>query len=238
MLLTNILIWSTVEVFVIKKSILNGAILGLLFGLSGCGGGSSDSNTPSLPTPDPTPNTPAQFSGDLALSVSADSTDVSGVIAVTDPDTNEASAVAQNQVSVNYTFSAFVKGDGQLSVMVDGQRYSASNDSSSYRFTSLSFNSGAAVVDGIFADSTVLAEKISVYANLAEDEDAEDSFRPDTLVFNSGNNNTVTIFAQYQSTAGDDIRIDQFSVTSSGAPTTDTSAFFDEFRLVSHPELP
>ncbi|MDT0594814.1 chondroitinase-B domain-containing protein [Glaciecola petra] len=254
------------------------------------------------------------------------------------------------QANTNYTFSAFVKGDGQLSAMVDGQSYSASNDSSSYRFTSLSFNSGAAtsvtlsaqvnqnvttsialnnpnfdndqdgwvvnegtgigqvqdsdnsssnvngsikftyndadsgtpydpyiaqtiavtantdytitmynllkssdaqdatvrfgahsgsaVVDGIFADSTVLAEKISVYANLAEDEDAEDSFRPDTLVFNSGNNTTVTIFAQYQSTAGDDIRIDQFSVTSSGAPTTDTSAFFDEFRLVSHPELP
>lgn len=265
-----------------------------------------------------------------------------------------ANGVISQNVSIeagkNYTFSAFVKGSGQLSALVDGQLYTQNNDSSSYSFTALSFYSGnatsvtlsaqvdqnvtsqvsmtnpnfddaqtgwvvnegtgigqvqdssnsssnvdgsikfkyndadsgtpydpyiaqtisvstntdytitmynllkssdaqdatvrfgahlgTAIENGIFDNSNVLAEKTSVYANLSQADEAEDSFRPDTITFNSGNNTSVTIFAQYQSSVGDDIRIDQFSVTSSGAPAANTSAYFDEFRLVSHPSLP
>jgi poly(beta-D-mannuronate) lyase len=99
-------------------------------------------------------------------------------------------------------------------------------------------HSGEAITGGVFDDSTILGSKNSVYADLSEADEKEDSFRPDTVSFNSGTNTTVTIFAQYKSTAGDDIRIDEFSVTSSGAPTDSTTASFDDFRLVSHPELP
>jgi poly(beta-D-mannuronate) lyase len=98
-------------------------------------------------------------------------------------------------------------------------------------------HSGSAIEDGMFAASTILGSKNSIYANLSEAEEAEDSFRPDSVTFNSGANTTVTIFAQYQSTLGDDIRIDEFSVTSSGGPATDAKAAFDDFRLVSHPSL-
>ena len=98
-------------------------------------------------------------------------------------------------------------------------------------------HSGSAVVGDVFEPLTVIASKNSVYANLSEADEAEDSFRPDTVTFNSGANTTVTVFAQYQSTSGDDIRIDEFSVTSSGAPAADAKAAFDDFRMVSHPSL-
>ncbi|MBF7074163.1 VCBS domain-containing protein [Glaciecola sp. MH2013] len=98
-------------------------------------------------------------------------------------------------------------------------------------------HSGTAIEGGIFASSTVLASKNSVYADLSEADEAEDSFRPDSVSFNSGNNTTVTIFAQYQSNLGDDIRIDEFTVTSAGAAADDAKAYFDDFRLISHPNL-
>jgi hypothetical protein len=47
----------------------------------------------------------------------------------------------------------------------------------------------------------------------------------------------VTIFAQYQSTLGDDIRIVEFTVTSTVAVTDDSKAFFDDFRLISYLSL-
>lgn len=98
-------------------------------------------------------------------------------------------------------------------------------------------HSGAAIENGVFDPSTIISSKNSVYANLSQADEAEDSFRPDSVTFNSGSNTSVTIFAQYQTTLGDDIRIDQFSVTSSGAPADDSNAFFDDFRLISHPSL-
>lgn len=257
-------------------------------------------------------------------------------------------SVAVNS-NTNYTLSAFVKGEGSLKVDVDGQQFSTDQDSSSYRFTSVSFNSGAAtsvdisgtvvnsvinnvtivnpdfdddqngwvinegngigqvqdsdnsssntdgsikfkyndtdsgtpyqpyiaqtvsvepnteytltmyillkssdaqdatvlfgvhtgeaVVGGVFDSTSIVSSKNAVYANLSEQNEAEDSFRPDTISFNSGSNTRLTIFAQYQSSAGDDIRIDEFSLTSSGAPSSSTTANFDDFRLVSHPKL-
>jgi poly(beta-D-mannuronate) lyase len=250
--------------------------------------------------------------------------------------------------NTNYTVSAFVKGPGKLSVTVGGETHSVEQNSSSYRFTSVSFNSGAgttaqvtaslddtvinnveiananfdddqdnwvvnegsgigqvqdsdnssdstegsikfkyndddsgtpydpyiaqtltvventeytltvyvllkgsdeqdatvlfgvhsgqAVVDGEFDNGSIIASKNSVYASLSDDG-AEDSFKPDTVTFNSGSNTQITIFAQYQSTLGDDIRIDQFSLTSEGAPQQGSEAFFDSFRLVSHASL-
>lgn len=98
-------------------------------------------------------------------------------------------------------------------------------------------HTGAAIANGIFANSAVIASKTSVYANLSEDDEGDDSFRPDALVFNSGNNTEITIFAQYQSVLGDDIRIDDFSLTAEGSPDADAKAFFDSFRLISHPSL-
>ncbi|GAC13838.1 chondroitinase-B domain-containing protein [Aliiglaciecola lipolytica] len=98
-------------------------------------------------------------------------------------------------------------------------------------------HTGSAIEGGVFDNADIVASKNSVYANLSEDLEGDDSFRPDVLVFNSGDNTTITIFAQYQSTLGDDIRIDDFSLTAEGAPSADAEAFFDSFRLVSHPSL-
>jgi poly(beta-D-mannuronate) lyase len=98
-------------------------------------------------------------------------------------------------------------------------------------------HAGSAIVGAEFSESSIIASKDSIYANLDKDDDAEDSFRPDSLSFNSGDNTTITIFAQYQSATGGDIRVDQFSLSSSGAPTEDTVAVFDDFRLVTHPSL-
>ena len=98
-------------------------------------------------------------------------------------------------------------------------------------------HTGEAIMDGVFDSSDVIASKNSVYGNLSEDDEGDDSFRPDVLVFNSGDNTSLTIFAQYQSTLGDDIRIDDFSMTTEGVPSVDAEAYFDSFRLVSHPSL-
>jgi poly(beta-D-mannuronate) lyase len=98
-------------------------------------------------------------------------------------------------------------------------------------------HTGSAIEDGVFDNANIIASKNSVYANLSEDDEGDDSFRPDVLVFNSGDNTSITIFAQYQSSLGDDIRIDDFSMTAEGAPSDDANAFFDSFRLVSHPSM-
>lgn len=98
-------------------------------------------------------------------------------------------------------------------------------------------HTGSAIEGDVFDSSTVIASKDSVYGNLSEADEGDDSFRPDVLVFNSGDNTTITIFAQYQSVLGDDIRVDDFSLTSEGAPASDAEAFFDSFRLISHPSL-
>lgn len=98
-------------------------------------------------------------------------------------------------------------------------------------------HSGDAIEDGVFSADDVIASKDSVFADLSEDNEGDDSFRPDALVFNSGDNTSVTIFAQYQSATGDDIRIDDFSLSAEGAPEEGTEAYFDSFRLVSHPSL-
>lgn len=249
--------------------------------------------------------------------------------------------------NTNYTLSAYVKGAGKLSATVDGVTYSVDENSSSYTFTSISFNSGNgtsleisatlddvvlgsvnilnpnfdddqdnwvvnegtgigqvqdsdnsasgadgsikfkyddvddgtpynpyiaqtvsvqpnteytltmyillkdvvdptvifgthsgnAIVDGVFDNANVIASKSSVYGDLSAENEGDDSFRPDVLVFNSGANTSLTIFAQYQSTTGEDARVDDFSLTAEGAPSEDAEAFFDSFRLVSHPSL-
>lgn len=98
-------------------------------------------------------------------------------------------------------------------------------------------HTGDAVVDGDFDSGNVIASKDSVYGNLSSEDEGDDDFRPDTLVFNSGTNSSITIFAKYQSTLGDDIRIDDFSLTTLGTPEDGTEVYVDSFRLVSHPSL-
>lgn len=251
--------------------------------------------------------------------------------------------------NTNYTLSAYIAGPGRLTAVVDGNTYSAAANQDSYRFTTLSFNSGSgtsvvisatvddsvvlsapilnsdfdddqdnwvvnegtgigqvqdsdnsasgsdgsikfkyndadsgspydpyiaqtvtvepnteytltmytllkssdaqdarvlfgahtgdAVEGGDFASNSIIAAKDSVYASLSSAEEADDRFRPDTLTFNSGANSQITIFAKYQSTSGDDIRIDDFKLTYVGTPAEGENVFFDSFRLVSHPSL-
>ncbi|MEP0356752.1 chondroitinase-B domain-containing protein [Paraglaciecola sp.] len=98
-------------------------------------------------------------------------------------------------------------------------------------------HTGDAVVDGDFDSSNVIASKDSVFGNLSDENEGDDDFRPDTLTFNSGANSSITIFAKYQSTLGDDIRIDDFSLTSQGTPEDGSEVYVDSFRLVSHPSL-
>ena len=45
----------------------------------------------------------------------------------------------------------------------------------------------------------------------------------------------MTVFAQFKSTTGAEIRVDEFELSYLGAPTEGTEAFFDNIRLVSHP---
>lgn len=98
-------------------------------------------------------------------------------------------------------------------------------------------HSGEAIGGADFDSANVIASKNSVYGDLSEDDEADDSFRPDTLVFNSGENTSITIFAKYQSTTGDDIRVDDFSLSAFSAPGDDEDVFVDSFRLVSHASL-
>jgi len=254
--------------------------------------------------------------------------------------------------NTNYTFSAFVKGVGAISVMVGDTVYSANQINDDYRFTTVSFNSGTATevtikaslpeevsnkatilnakfdnaqVDwGIYegtgvgqvqdssnsSDSTdgsikfkynaddfgtpfdpyiaqsitvvpntdytltsysllkssqsgstvrfgafaggddsllasaspsavMLATKESVYSELEASGamSGDDSFLRDSVSFNSGDNSTITIFSQFNTTTGDEIRVDEFELTYQGAPAAGSVAYFDSFRLVSHAAL-
>ncbi|MBU2871048.1 chondroitinase-B domain-containing protein [Colwellia sp. E2M01] len=87
------------------------------------------------------------------------------------------------------------------------------------------------------ADASIIQEKLSVYSELvsAGANELDDDFLQDTLSFNTGSNTSVTIFAQYQTSTGDEIRVDDFQLSYDGAPVDGTEAFFDSIRLVSHP---
>lgn len=111
-----------------------------------------------------------------------------------------------------------------------------------------SSHSGSIIRFGVFSesdditlsDATILAEKDSVYANLvaAGNDEADDDFFQDTLTIETGSNTSLTIFAQFKSTTGDEIRVDQFEISYQGEPEEGTEAFFDNIRLVSHPLSP
>ncbi|MCX2800209.1 polysaccharide lyase 6 family protein [Microbulbifer thermotolerans] len=81
--------------------------------------------------------------------------------------------------------------------------------------------------------STVVAEKLSDYSTLSGAPKGDDSFRQDLITFNSGNNTSLTIFAEYQG-SGSEVRVDDFRLTYLGQPPADTVTLFDSFRLVSH----
>lgn len=251
--------------------------------------------------------------------------------------------------NTNYTLSAFMKGSAKLNIEVDGNHYAAERKSSSYGFTSVTFNSGeatsavlTAMVDdavtnsaaitnpnfddkqtgwavfegtgigqvqdssnsaggadgsikfkwnvgddtgtpyqpyiaqtvdvvantdytlsiynllkstddssilfGAFAensdvlitDATKIAEKDSIYSTLKNGgaTKGDDSFYKDTLTFNTGDATSLTVFAQFKSTDGGEIRVDQFELSYQGAPAEGTEAYFDSIRLVSHPLSP
>ncbi|MER2490728.1 chondroitinase-B domain-containing protein [Catenovulum sediminis] len=99
---------------------------------------------------------------------------------------------------------------------------------------------GASTDADISNTTAWLANKESVYSALenAGTDKGDDSFYQDTLNFNSGANNALTVFAQFKSTNGTEIRVDQFELSHLGAPAEGTEAFFDNIRLVSHPLSP
>lgn len=111
-----------------------------------------------------------------------------------------------------------------------------------------SSHSGSTIRFGVFSesddialsDATILAEKESVYSDLvaAGNDEADDDFFQDMLTIDTGSNTSLTIFAQFQSTSGDEIRVDQFEISYQGEPAEGTEAFFDNIRLVSHPLSP
>lgn len=254
--------------------------------------------------------------------------------------------------NTNYTFSAFVKGVGAISVLVGDTVYSANQINDNYRFTKVSFNSGtstevtikaslpeevsnkativnanfdnaqadwgiyegtgigqvqdssnssdssdgsikfkyndsdsgtpfdpyiaqsisvipnteytlssysllkssqsgSSVTFGAFAggddsllssaspSAVMLANKESIYSELEASGgiEGDDSFIQDSVSFNSGDNSTITIFSQFNTTTGDEIRVDEFQLSYQGAPAAGSVAYFDSFRLVSHASL-
>lgn len=62
----------------------------------------------------------------------------------------------------------------------------------------------------------------------------DDSFYQDTLSFNTGAHTNITVFAQFNSSTCDEIRLDDFVLSYQGAPDEGIKAFFDSIRLVSH----
>ncbi|WP_426370335.1 chondroitinase-B domain-containing protein [Pseudocolwellia sp. HL-MZ7] len=261
--------------------------------------------------------------------------------------------------NTNYTLSAFVKGTAKLSALVGGVTYYSDQDSSSYKFTSVTFNSGSAttaVISGSVDDfvlneavsdsdlvefkagdgewqtiegtnegdvggssnsasgadgsaklgynkathdntSPVLFQEVDVDLNTnydfelamlvkngssssvtvriegdssiilndtvvttadLVDTDLDDSFELFSLSgLNSGSNDSATIYITYNAHTiiGDttvdsdgklssdvqkanELRIDNVSFTSQGAPANGTEAYFDSFRLVSHADAP
>jgi poly(beta-D-mannuronate) lyase len=98
----------------------------------------------------------------------------------------------------------------------------------------------------------VLTDKLLDFDALeqADAPKGDDSFRQDTLSFNSGNNSSLTLFIMYTANTihvqnpefessgnigNSDLRIDDIEMTFLGAPQDGVEAFVDEFRLVSHP---
>jgi len=261
--------------------------------------------------------------------------------------------------NTNYTLSSFIKGVGKLSVLVGGTTYYAEQDSSSYKFTSATFNSGSAtsavitaaiddfVVNEVVSDSDLVEFKAGdgewetiegtnegdvggssnsasgadgsaklgynkathdnttptlyqevyvdkntnydfsfamlvkngstssvtiriegdegiilndtiVTANDLVDVDLDDSFEKYSVTgINTGENESVVISIIYNAHAiiGDltvdsdgklassvqkanELRIDDVSFVSQGAPADGTEAYFDSFRLVSHAQAP
>lgn len=99
---------------------------------------------------------------------------------------------------------------------------------------------GASPNTDISSTSDWLISKDSVYSNLkaAGNTKGDDSFYKDEISFNTGEHTSLTVFAQFKSTLGTEIRVDQFELSYQGAPEEGTSAFFDNIRLVSHPLTP
>lgn len=89
------------------------------------------------------------------------------------------------------------------------------------------------------ANPTYLASKVSDYDALksAGAKEADDGFLEDTLTVQTGSHDTITVFAQFQSTSGDEIRVDAFELSYMGPPEDGATAYFDSFRLVSHARL-
>ncbi|MGJ8691692.1 MAG: VCBS domain-containing protein [Thalassotalea sp.] len=103
-------------------------------------------------------------------------------------------------------------------------------------------NDDSSILFGVSSDSDItvtashVASKDSIYSSLEDvTEKGDDSFYQDTLTFNSGSNTSLTVFAQFKSTTGAEVRVDQFELSYTGAPTEGTEAFFDSIRLVSQP---
>ncbi|MDU0111880.1 chondroitinase-B domain-containing protein [Psychrosphaera aquimarina] len=96
---------------------------------------------------------------------------------------------------------------------------------------------GVATDTDVTVETNVLASKNSVYSTLKStgNTKGDDSFYQDTLTFNSGANTSLTVFAQFKSTDGSEIRVDEFDLSHESAPNEGTKAFFDSIRLVSHP---
>lgn len=92
----------------------------------------------------------------------------------------------------------------------------------------------------VHENSSWIASKRSVYSQLktSGNKKGDDSFYQDTLTFNSGDRTAAVIFAQYHSTNGNEIRVDDFKLTYKDMPEDGSKAYFDNIRLVSHPLSP
>ncbi|WP_111977837.1 chondroitinase-B domain-containing protein [Algibacillus agarilyticus] len=113
---------------------------------------------------------------------------------------------------------------------------------SSHTNSTINFGAFAEAVDGSDTDvllnaATIINSKVSTYADLSDTPTGEDSFKQDTVTFNSGDNTAVTIFAEFNSTTGDEIRVDEFDLFYAGSPAEGTKAYFDSIRLVAHAKL-
>lgn len=145
----------------------------------------------------------------------------------------------------NYIFGDDHPFSGGIRV-IDGNHTIVNNYIEGARYQDSNWNGGIVLTGGNGSTSNgyqdvenILASKESIYSDLdaAGAVRGDDSFIQDTLTFNSGENSNITIFSQFKTTTGDEIRVDEFELTYQGPPAAGSVAYFDSFRLVAHGAL-
>ncbi|MDO6746425.1 polysaccharide lyase 6 family protein [Gilvimarinus sp. 1_MG-2023] len=160
----------------------------------------------------------------------------------------------KGSVQLGYSYPEDENSTPTLYQIIDGVLPNTEYTLSMYLLVKSTSNSTATFGAQNEAGSVTLGEKIADYDQLESSgapESSEDGYYQASMTFNSGDNTSVRIFAQFnaESIANNpggteqmdsdtrkiyELRVDNFELTYEAAPSSDDEASFDGFRLVSH----